>query len=97
MDGMLFSVVVHYYTTSFHYVLFRSIFMTLKPVIPVIPSEPAKPLPQPAETRTLGAGKGFRGYGYGSAWETPGLPVTITSCKSQLYITVVNHCFESQL
>jgi hypothetical protein len=36
-----------------------------------------KPLPQPVKTRTLECGCGFRGYGYGSPWNTPGLPVTI--------------------
>jgi len=36
-----------------------------------------KPLPKPVETRTLGAGAGFRGCGYGLPWNTRGLPVTI--------------------
>ena len=36
------------------------------------------PYPNPLKPIPFGVGKGFCGYGYGSPWETQGLPVTIT-------------------
>jgi len=50
-----------------------------------------KPLPEPVETYTLGAGVGFYGCGYGLPWNTPGLPVTIPKPSEQLLSCVI-HC-----
>jgi hypothetical protein len=42
--------------------------------------EVKNPYPYPLKPAPVSAGTGFRGYGYGLPWNTPGLPVLFPNC-----------------